>query len=218
MSDAKKTIIVNDRATAKALAERVGVKWPAGQGKPPRSALWYKLDELGFEVTGTYLPKPKRMTPVKPGKREYEITRTHTGKPNSKGERKQLAKPETIRVSIGELRAILHAEGMKGSLGDSRIREAVTKLREAKKLFVGWENADIAQASIVPIAVPVVEEPDAEALALLDSALTPEPAKPAAKAPAKPRTPRNSRTKGTNTTPVVPAAESATETVAAAAE
>jgi hypothetical protein len=201
MSDAKKTIEINDRATAKAVADRVGVKWPVAQGKPPKATLWRKLVALGFEVKGSYLPKPAvKLAPVGVGKREYEITRTHTGKPNSKGERKALAQPETIRVSIGELREVLRAEGMKGSLGDSRIREAVAKLREAKKLFVGWEDVDIAQAGITPIAVAATEEPNADALAMLDAALAPtepkaEAAKPVEKAPSKPRTPRNSRAK-----------------------
>lgn len=203
MSDVKKTIEINERATAKAVAGRVGVKWPEAQGKPPKSALWYKLTELGFEVTGTYLPKPKKMAPVPAGKREYEIKRTNDGK------------DEVIRVSIGELRTILHAEGNKGSLGDSRIREAVTKLREAKKLFVGWQDADIAKASITPVTVAVVEEPDANALATLDAVLTPsvaeepkaEPAKAVEKAPVKPRTPRNSRAKGQGANVKAPATE-----------
>lgn len=200
MSDAKKSIEINERATAKAVAERVGVKWPATQGKPPKSALWYKLTELGFEITGTYLPKPKKMAPVPAGKREYEITRTNDGK------------AEVIRVSIGELRTILHAEGVKGSLGDSRIREAVTKLREAKKLFVGWKDADIAKASITPIAVAAVEEPDANALAALDAVLAPvEPAKTPEKAPSKPRAPRNSRAKGKTTSAAAKPAETVSE-------
>ena len=194
----KQTITINDRATAKAAADRVGVKWPVAQGKPPKTALYNALTKLGFEVQGTYLPKPKKLAPVPAGKREYEITRTHTGKPNSKGERKPLAQPEKIRVSIGELREVLASFGP-GSLGDSRIREAVAKLREAGKLFVGWEDQDIAKASIVRVVV--VDEPDAGALAALDAVLTPaeEAPKPAAKAPAKavskPRTPRNSRAK-----------------------
>lgn len=208
----KQTITINDRATAKAAADRVGVKWPVAQGKPPKTALYNALTKLGFEVQGTYLPKPKpKMAPVAPGKREYEITRTHTGKPNSKGERKPLAQPEKIRVSIGELRRILHAEDMKGTLGDSRIREAVVKLREAKKLFVGWEDVDIAQASITPVATVAVEQPDAGALAALDAVLTPEPAKPAAKAPAKPRTPRSSRSAAKDTGKTTSAPEKAAE-------
>ena len=204
MSDAKKTIEINDRATAKAVAERVGVKWPVAQGKPPLSALWHALDKLGFEVTGTYVPKPKpKVAPVPAGKREYEITRTHKGKPNSKGERTQLAKPETIRVSIGELREILASHGP-GSLGDSRIREAISKLREANKLFVGWEDQDIAKASIVPVVQ--VDAPDSNALAALDAVLAPaaveQAPKPAAKAPSTARKPRNSRAKAQDTTKV----------------
>jgi hypothetical protein len=212
MSDAKQTIEINDRETAKAVAARVGVKWPVAQGKPPKTALYNKLDELGFEVKGSYLPKPVKLAPVGAGQREYEITRTLYGKPNSKGESKPLAKGETIRVSIKTLREILHAEGMKGSLGDSRIREAVSKLRAAKKLFIGWEDADIAKAVIVPVAGVV--EPDATALAALDAVLTPvEPAKVAEKAPSKPRAPRNSRARGKDTTPAVSTPETGTQPV-----
>jgi hypothetical protein len=211
MSDVKKTIEINDRATAKAVAGRVGVKWPVAQGKPPLSALWYALDKLGFEVTGTYVPKPVKLAPVGAGQREYEITRTLYGKPNSKGERKPLAKGETIRVSIKVLREILHAEGMKGSLGDSRIREAISELRKSEKLFIGWEDADIAKASITPVVG--VAEPDANALAALDAVLTPEePAKVAEKAPSKPRAPRNSRAKGKGT-PAVSTPETAVQPV-----
>jgi hypothetical protein len=194
----EKVIVINDRVTAKAAAAKVGVKWPVAQGKPPKTALWNALTELGFEVQGTYLPKPVKLAPVGAGQREYEITRTLYGKPNSKGERKPLAKGETIRVSIKVLREILHAEGMKGSLGDSRIREAISELRKSEKLFVGWEDADIAKASITPVVG--VQEPDAGALAALDAVLAPEQApKPAAKAPSTPRKPRNSRAKGKDT-------------------
>jgi hypothetical protein len=217
MSDAKKTIEINDRATAKAIAARIGLKWPVAQGKPPLSALWYKLTELGFEVTGTYVPKPKKLAPVGAGQREYEITRTHTGKPDDKGVRKPLDKPETIRVSIKVLREILASNGP-GTLGDSRIREAVTKLRASGKLFIGWEDADIAKATVVPVVA--VETPDENALAVLDAVLTPpepeqEAAKPAAKAPSKPRASRASAAKGK--TPAKSAAP-VTEPVTAAAE
>jgi hypothetical protein len=201
MSDAKQTITINDRFTAAAAAAKVGVKWHTGPGKPPKNALYARLTELGFEVKGTYLPKPKPKLPAVPaGKREYEITRTVADK------------PETIRVTIGELRAILHAESKAGSLGDSRIRDAVAKLREEKRLFIGWEDADIAKASITPV-VPV-QEADADVLAALDAALAPvEPAKPAAKAANTPRKPRNSRAKGADTTPAVSAPEKATQAV-----
>jgi hypothetical protein len=216
MSDVKKTIEINDRFTAKAAAAKVGVKWPTGPGKPPKTALWNALTKLGFDVRGTYLPKPVKLAPVGAGQREYEITRTHTGKPNSKGERKALDKPETIRVSIKALREILHLEGVKGSLGDSRIREAISKLRAANKLFIGWEDADITKATVVPVVG--VQEADADALAALDAVLAPaepkeEAAKPAVKAPSKPRASRPSAAKGK--TPAKPAAP-VTEPVTAA--
>lgn len=213
----EKVIEINDRVTAKAVAERVGVKWPVAQGKPPKTALYNALTEKGFEVRGTYLPKPVKLAPVGAGMREYEITRTLYGKADSKGNRKPLAKGETIRVSIKVLREILHAEGMKGSLGDSRIREAISELRKSGKLFIGWEDADIAKASITPVAG--VQEPDAGALAALDAVLAPEQApKPAAKAPSKPRAPRNSRAKGKDTGEGTSAPETANEPRAAVAE
>jgi hypothetical protein len=199
MSDAKKVIVVNDRATAKALASKLGVKW-SDRGRPPLTALWYALTDKGFEIQGTYLPKPKpKAAPVPAGKREYEIARTVDGK------------DEVTRVSIKELRAILNAEGMKGSLGDSRIREAAQKLRDAQKLFVGWEDGDIAQAKITPVAAPVVDQPDESALAALDAVLAPAEDKPAAKAPSKPRAPRNSRAKGKDTDKAASAPEKAAE-------
>lgn len=158
---AGKTVTINDKDDAAKAATEYGVVWPSGvRGRKPTTKLYDAIVAAGDTVAGSYCKPSVRTTPVGPGERNYDVSRTvMVERETSKGKRK-MPNRETVRVNVGELREILNHHA-RGKLGHSRIVEALRKLRDAGSNFTDWSDADIDAAS-VKLVTPKVAKGKAE--------------------------------------------------------
>jgi hypothetical protein len=182
---AAKTVSITNVTEAKAVAAEYGVKWPEGPGKPPVVRLWNALADAGVTIKGDYLKAPKpKLAPVAPGQRDYDITREVT-KADSRGRKRTVN--DTIRLNVAQLREMANAKGLRGQVGNSRIREALAKM--VKDGALTWSDEDIANARIAPVPVVSVATSVIPELPKVP-AVTEKPKAEPVKAPSKPRKPR----------------------------
>lgn len=183
---AGKTVTINNKDDAAKAAADYGVVWPSGvRGRKPTTKLYDAIVAAGDTVAGSYCKPSVRTTPVGPGERNYDVSRTvMVERETSKGKRK-MPKRETVRVNVGELREILNHHA-RGKLGHSRIVEALRMLRDKGNSFAGWSDAEIDGANIT-LVTPKASKPAKGA----ETAVKPRNARTAGSKPGSKSKPRS---------------------------